>query len=87
MGTGSGLAGFAPRKLFASCFFARARDSWNYTAGSARPNSRRRWGKIAFSQLAVVKTDQACSKGDVPAGAMRRASATRRDCALVAFRA
>ena len=86
MGIGSGVD-FTPRKLFASCFLALARDSWKDTAGSSRTNSRRRWGKRPFSKLAVVKTDHACSKGDIPAGAKRRASAIRRDRALVTLRA
>ena len=47
--------GFALRKLYASCFFARAQVSWKYTAGSSWTNSRRRWDKIPFSKLPLKK--------------------------------
>lgn len=35
---------------------------------------RQQWGIIIFPELAVVKFGHACSNGDIPAGAKRRAS-------------
>ena len=76
----------APLRLFASCFFARIRASWNELGGSSRTLSNLIPGKRPFSNVAVKKTSHACSWGLRCAGADRAASARRRVRACVTLR-
>ena len=83
----AGVDGEVPRKLLASCFFARVRASWKVVGGSSRILSNLMPGKRPFSKVAVMKTSHACSCGLRCEGAERAASARRRVRACETWRA